>query len=546
MSKINKVLYNVDQTTGTNGTTADERKLARKNIGLDEVVGHAATASESGIAPLDAEGKIPSSCLPAHAHGNISNDGKIGSTSGLPLVTTTDGLVTTGAFGTAAGQFASGNHTHGHITNDGKLENRYGELEPVLVAEDGTIGLGLFGSAANAVARGNHGHGNIANDGKVTAAIANNEVPKCILVTRDESSEHENEVACGPAFGNDTSKFLNQAGEWVNVGVATDRSVGGIMLGYTSSGKNYAVELDHNMAYVNVPWTEYTAGTDVKISNQNAISSLHGLKSYSRTQPIGNYGDMVEDDLISGIYHICPPTIVNNEKKNNLVYEYKVTDITNAIYIDLRNPMTPDADGFVPNLHYIIDLTGEITDDSDPALVRRPHDSLTLSMGYGNPKAMIANYYVRYIPIYIGHKYLVDFYGNVAHVNVLGENRVQDIAPNWGDVQEYLITDPNTTHHNISYKLDSHTVYHMDIYTNGLQAESTDKYRYRVALGVYGSGNIRYLTGWIRQDSGKAIQPHLDFTSDIFTSMFIEFDQADYPMAEQSVNLMIMGTKERM
>ncbi len=300
------------------------------------------------------------------------------------------------------------------------------------------------------------------------------------------------------------------------------------------------------MAYVNVPWTEYTAGTNVKISNQNAISSLHGLKSYSRTQPTGGYGDMVEDDLISGIYHICPPTIVNNEKKNNLVYEYKVTDITDVHNFDLRYSMTPDADGFVPNLHFIIDLTGEIIDESDPTLTPGTHDYLVLSVGYGNPKAQLANYSARYIPVYIGHKYLVDFYGNVAHVSVLGENRVQDIAPNWGDVQEYISTDPYTTHHNISYKLELHTVYHMDIYTNGMQAESTDKYRYRVALGVYGSDNIRYLTGWIRQDSGKAIQPHLDFTSDLFTSMFIEFDQADYPMAEQSVNLMIMGTKERM
>ena len=296
---------------------------------------------------------------------------------------------------------------------------------------------------------------------------------------------------------------------------------------------------------INIAVPEYTAGTDVKISSQNAISSLHGLKSYSRTQPTGNYGDMVEDALVSGVYHICPPTIVNNEKKNNIVYEYKVTDISDVLWFDLRNSMTPDADGFVPNLHYIIDLTGEITDDSTPGMIPGTHDHLTLSVGYGDTKAQLANYYPRYIPIYIGHKYLVDFYGNVAHVNVLGENRIQDISPNWGDVQEYLRTDPNTTHHDISYKLENYTAYHMDIYTNALYAESTDKYRYRVALGVYGSQNNRYLTGWLRQDSGKSIQLQLDFTSDIFTSMFIEFDQADYPMTTQSVNLMIMGTKER-
>ena len=36
-----------------------------------------------------------------HTHGNITNDGKVGSTSGLPLVTTTAGAVTTLALGTA-------------------------------------------------------------------------------------------------------------------------------------------------------------------------------------------------------------------------------------------------------------------------------------------------------------------------------------------------------------------------------------------------------------------------------------------------------------
>ena len=44
--------------------------------------------------------------------GNITLDGKVGTTSGKPLITTTGGTVTTGAFGTSSGQFAEGNHTH--------------------------------------------------------------------------------------------------------------------------------------------------------------------------------------------------------------------------------------------------------------------------------------------------------------------------------------------------------------------------------------------------------------------------------------------------
>jgi hypothetical protein len=44
----------------------------------------------------------------SHTHGNLSNDGKIGTTSGLPLKTGTDGVVEAGAFGTGAGEFCEG------------------------------------------------------------------------------------------------------------------------------------------------------------------------------------------------------------------------------------------------------------------------------------------------------------------------------------------------------------------------------------------------------------------------------------------------------
>lgn len=45
----------------------------------------------------------------SHAHGNITNAGAIGTVSGLPILTTTAGVLTTGAFGTSAGSFCQGN-----------------------------------------------------------------------------------------------------------------------------------------------------------------------------------------------------------------------------------------------------------------------------------------------------------------------------------------------------------------------------------------------------------------------------------------------------
>ena len=70
----------------------------------------------TGVIPTDVSDLTDTSDTPftpkSHSHGNITNAGAIGSTSGLPVKTGTDGVLTTGAFGTSAGQFAEGNHTH--------------------------------------------------------------------------------------------------------------------------------------------------------------------------------------------------------------------------------------------------------------------------------------------------------------------------------------------------------------------------------------------------------------------------------------------------
>lgn len=52
---------------------------------------------------------ITDAATSTHVHGNITNAGAIGSTSGLPIITNAGGVLTTGAFGTAAGSFCQGN-----------------------------------------------------------------------------------------------------------------------------------------------------------------------------------------------------------------------------------------------------------------------------------------------------------------------------------------------------------------------------------------------------------------------------------------------------
>ena len=52
---------------------------------------------------------ITDAATSTHTHGNITNAGAIGSTSGLPIITTTSGVLTTGSFGSTAGTFCQGN-----------------------------------------------------------------------------------------------------------------------------------------------------------------------------------------------------------------------------------------------------------------------------------------------------------------------------------------------------------------------------------------------------------------------------------------------------
>lgn len=62
---------------------------------------------------------------------------------------------------------------------------------------------------------------------------------------------------------------LAQSSSSYTLPVATSSALGGIMIGFTASGKNYPVKLSNNKAYVNVPWsnTTYSAGTGLSISS---------------------------------------------------------------------------------------------------------------------------------------------------------------------------------------------------------------------------------------------------------------------------------------
>jgi hypothetical protein len=102
--------------------------------------------------------------------GNITYDGKIGSTSGKPVITTTSGTLTTGSFGSTSGTFAEGNHTHsGYISTSSTTG---------LIKNDGTIMTS--GTGSSNYAAGNHTHSGYVSTSDIADNLTTNDSTKVL------------------------------------------------------------------------------------------------------------------------------------------------------------------------------------------------------------------------------------------------------------------------------------------------------------------------------------------------------------------------------
>lgn len=190
--------------------------------------------------------------------GNITTSGKIGSTSGLPIKTGSSGTLEAGSFGTTAGTFAEGNHTHsnyistsstsGLVKNDGTIDtNTYltssalsnyvqksntsglikndGTIDtstyltqmkigstsglPVKTGTNGVLTTGSFGSSAGTFAEGNHTHSNYVSATKVTSwssTVSDSNVPSEKLV-KDSIPTKTSDLQNDGSNPNDNDKF---------------------------------------------------------------------------------------------------------------------------------------------------------------------------------------------------------------------------------------------------------------------------------------------------------------------------------------------------
>ena len=108
--------------TASKVVISDSNKLITTSSVTDTELGYLSGVTSSVQTQLN--GKAASD----HVHGNITNDGKVGTTANIPLITGTGGVVQAGSFGNAANTFCEGNDSrlsdartpvsHTHVTAD--------------------------------------------------------------------------------------------------------------------------------------------------------------------------------------------------------------------------------------------------------------------------------------------------------------------------------------------------------------------------------------------------------------------------------------------
>ena len=114
---------------------------------------------------------FPTSMTPtSHTHGALTNDGKIGSTSGYIITTTTGGAlqasstITKSKISDFPTSMTPTSHTHGSVTNDGKIGSASGKI--IVTGTDGVL------QTADTITKSkisdfSHAHGNITGNGKI-------------------------------------------------------------------------------------------------------------------------------------------------------------------------------------------------------------------------------------------------------------------------------------------------------------------------------------------------------------------------------------------
>jgi hypothetical protein len=154
------------------------------------------------------------------------------------------------------------------FTNDSGYLTSFTETDPTVPAWAKATSKPTYTASEVGAAATSHTHGNLSNDGKITTTATIASGDKLVIVDSDSTAASKI-TGSSITFGTSTTTFLSNKGTWVtpsgtySLPLAASGTRGGIQIGYSESGTNYAVKLSSEKAYVTVPWTDTknTAGS---------------------------------------------------------------------------------------------------------------------------------------------------------------------------------------------------------------------------------------------------------------------------------------------
>jgi len=284
--------------TGTNGVLQGADTITKSKI---SDFSHTHTKSQiSDFSHTHTKSQItdfPTTMAPSsHAHGSITNDGKLATANGIVITDankniTASSTITKSKISDFPSTMTPSSHKHGNVTNDGKIGTAANK--PIITTTDGVLVAGSFGTTANTFCQGNdtrlsnariptaHTHGDISNTGAITSSIVDFSTSDAPIISDSSNSGKLQKGYVDTVYIRDsnahsnigTSAKENQA----NINLRIDNKIGGLAWKTVEDLSNFDGAIYYNDYFVYVIINK----SGVKISTADVYKNL-----FSGTIPI--------------------------------------------------------------------------------------------------------------------------------------------------------------------------------------------------------------------------------------------------------------------